>query len=270
MTELTVMTFNVKRNLFQFGRYAWSKRCHLVAQVIRTLQPDIMGTQELTQGPLGDLQRLLPEYDYLGVGRGGGGKGEYTAIFYRKDRFNLMAQETFWLSRTPKHPSRDWTTPFPRICTWCELAPKDAPERPIRIYNTHLDHLSYFARIHGLRLIRQEIFARYQMAPGPVVLMGDFNASPTSKTLRKWTMENLELHDPELELLNSYNILLREAPETPLGRSYHGFHGKVTGKPIDYIFTSKDVTLQEVKIQREKVEDTFPSDHYPVVACIEY
>ncbi len=269
MTELTVMTFNMKRSVFKFGRHAWNRREPLVAQMVRRLEPDILGTQELTRSSLADLCRLLPEYSYAGIGRGGGAKGEYTAIFYRTDRFDLLSYETFWLSRTPNRPSRDATAFFARTCTWCELAQKEDPERPLRVYNTHLDHISYFARVRGLGLIAQEIFKRYEEAPGPVVLMGDFNAAPNSKTLKKWAGSTLR-EDGNTYLLNSYNVLAQMAPEQSLGRSYHGWRDKAGGKPIDYIFTTKDVVLKKVDILRDKVGDAFPSDHYPVLAKIEY
>ena len=54
-----------------------------------------------------------------------------------------------------------------------------------------------------------------------------------------------------------------------VGRSYHGFTGKTRGKPIDYIFTSRDLTLRQVELRREGNEGQFPSDHYPVVARVE-
>ncbi|MEG0753601.1 MAG: endonuclease/exonuclease/phosphatase family protein, partial [Angelakisella sp.] len=111
----------MKRNYFSFGKNSWEKRAALVAQVIRQNSPDIMGTQELTTVSLSDMQRLLPEYSYVGQGRGGGMNGEFSAIFYRRDRFTLMQDETFWLSQTPEHPSRAWFALFPRICTTCRL-----------------------------------------------------------------------------------------------------------------------------------------------------
>ena len=192
METITVMSFNMKRDLFPFGSHTWHKRAAQVADLIRQVAPDILGTQELTEGPLGDMERLLPQYRWVGEGRGGGRKGEYTAIFFRQDKFRLMSQQTFWLSPTPDRPSRDWTTPFPRVCTWCELQPVDSPEKPVRVYNTHLDHISYFARVRGLREILRHISTRYQQAPGPVLLMGDFNATPTSQTLRRWIAADLE------------------------------------------------------------------------------
>ena len=265
METITVMSFNMKRDLFPFGSHTWHKRAAQVADLIRQVAPDILGTQELTEGPLGDMERLLPQYRWVGEGRGGGRKGEYTAIFFRQDKFRLMSQQTFWLSPTPDRPSRDWTTPFPRVCTWCELQPVDSPEKPVRVYNTHLDHISYFARVRGLREILRHISARYQQAPGPVLLMGDFNATPTSQTLRRWIAADLEQSAGLMR--DSYWSILQRGDE--VGRSYHGFTGKTRGKPIDYIFTSRDLTLRQVELRREGNEGQFPSDPSPVVARVE-
>ena len=54
-----------------------------------------------------------------------------------------------------------------------------------------------------------------------------------------------------------------------IGRSYHGFSGKTKGEPIDYIFTSRDLVLREVRLHQEQISGGFPSDHYPVVAQVE-
>lgn len=261
--SIKVMSFNMKRNYLSVGKNRWENRAALVAKVILEQRPDILGTQELTSVSLGDLQRLLPDYAYVGQGRGGGDEGEYTAIFYRRDRFRLVAQRTFWLSPTPDVPSRGWLALFPRICTTCILAFADS-DQLLHIYNTHLDHISYFARLEGLKLILREILdSQKQYGQQPVVLMGDFNATPGSRTLRRWQqyMES----DPDIASLdNSYNLLLG-TPQT-LGRSYHGFRGAVEGHPIDYIFTSKSLCPQAVEIHRSAYSSRFPSDHYPVVA----
>ena len=66
---------------------------------------------------------------------------------------------------------------------------------------------------------------------------------------------------------DSYWSILQRGDE--VGRSYHGFTGKTRGKPIDYIFTSRDLTLRQVELRREGNEGQFPSDHYPVVAQVE-
>lgn len=262
---IKVMSFNMKRNYFSFGKNSWEKRAALVAQVIRQNSPDIMGTQELTTVSLSDMQRLLPEYSYVGQGRGGGMNGEFSAIFFRTERFTLLHDETFWLSQTPDTPSRGWLALFPRICTACRLATKDGSGTVLRVYNTHLDHISYLARINGLKLIVKHVLEHQNSdKPTPVVLMGDFNATPNSKTLRAW-QNSLLGSEQWAPTNNSYNMLLQNSP-AELGRSYHGFRGTVTGMPIDYIFTSKDISLRAVEIRRDNFSSRFPSDHYPVIA----
>lgn len=262
---ITVMSFNMKRNYLSFGKNCWEKRAALVAQVIRQSHPDILGTQELTTASLGDLERLLPEYRVVGQGRGGGTFGEFSAVFFLRERFRLVSDQTFWLSATPERPSRGWLALFPRICTTCRLVLAENPAITLQVYNTHLDHISYLARVNGLKLIIRQIFENELLyGKTPVVLMGDFNATPASKTLRSLELRLTEVYPLE----NSYNQLLQNG-SSPIGRSYHGFHGAVDGNPIDYIFTSKDIVPRAVSIQRDRVDSAFPSDHYPVVAQLE-
>lgn len=265
MSGITVMSFNMKRDLLPFGSHSWRNRAEAAAGLIREADPDILGTQELTEAALKDMERLLPQYQWVGEGRGGGTKGEYTAIFFRKERFLPLEHRTFWLSKTPERPSRDRTTPFPRICTWCDLRLIHQPERTLRVYNTHLDHISYFARVRGLREILRRISSRYREDPGPVLLMGDFNATPDSRTLRRWIAADLRQSAGLMR--DSYWALLQRGEE--IGCSHHRFTGRVKGAPIDYIFTSREVTVRSVEILRERREQGFPSDHYPVVAKLE-
>lgn len=265
MSAITVMSFNLKRDLLPFGPHTWQKRAAEAAGLILEAKPDILGTQELTEAALGDLERLLPQYQWVGEGRGGGSKGEYTAIFFLRERFRLVEHQTFWLSRTPERPSRDRTTPFPRICTWCEIQPVDQPEKTLRVYNTHLDHISYFARVRGLREILRRISSQYRKDPGPVLLMGDFNATPNSRTLRRWIAADLE--ESAGLMRDCYWALLQQEQE--IGCSHHGFTGRVKGAPIDYIFASRELTVSQVEILRRRRETGFPSDHYPVAARME-
>ena len=137
--------------------------------------------------------------------------------------------------------------------------------RWVLVYNTHLDHISYFARVRGLRQILRRISVRYGEAPGPVILMGDFNATPQSRTLRRWIAA--DLRESAGLMRDSYWGILQRGDE--VGRSYHGFTGKTRGEPIDYIFTSRDLLLREVELRRDHPMEGFPSDHYPVVAQVE-
>ena len=266
MAAICLMSFNMKRNYFSFGQHCWEKRAGLLARLIKEAAPDVIGTQELTEASLSDMLRLLPEYDAVGEGRGGGRLGEFTAVFFRRDRFLLRDSRTFWLSATPERPSRGWLAVFPRTCTRCTLALAEAPDKLLRIYNTHLDHVSYLARINGLRLIFRTIQEDQRLLKTPLALTGDFNATPTSRTLRKWIGELAASKEAET-LRDSYRLMFRQ--EEGPGRSYHGFRGMCVGQPIDYIFTSRDLSLQGLEIRRDQVEGAFPSDHYPIIARLE-
>lgn len=57
---------------------------------------DIFGTQEVLVDQLHDMQRRMPEYATLGVGRYDGKEaGEDSAIFYKKARLKLLDTPDF-------------------------------------------------------------------------------------------------------------------------------------------------------------------------------
>jgi len=59
----------------------------------------------------------------IGAGRDDGKtKGEYSAILYRRERFEVEQGGTFWLSDTPEVPgSITWGNACTRICTWARF-----------------------------------------------------------------------------------------------------------------------------------------------------
>lgn len=262
MKQLKVMSFNLKRNYFSGGSRCFYKRKEAIREVICKYNPDIIGTQELTSKSLKEMEAVLTEYHCVGNGRGGGNKGEYTAIFYKKSKFTLHEEYTFWLSPTPDRPSRAWLAFFPRICTTCVLTFKDEPSESIRLFNTHLDHISYLARLKGLELITHIIQQSNKEDNTPTLVMGDFNATPTSKTMRDW--QKKLVNKGKVKLQSTYNKLENRVSS----RSYHGFVGKTKGSPIDYIFVTENIEIEEVQICRDQIEGYFPSDHYPVLATI--
>ena len=65
----------------------WTTRCKVICDQVNFEDPDIFGAQEVLHAQLDDMLGALDGYDYIGVGRDNGKKkGEYAAIFYKKDR----------------------------------------------------------------------------------------------------------------------------------------------------------------------------------------
>src|SRR5689334_21412331 len=99
---LKVMTFNLR--YAQKGAQppdAWAHRRPIMRECIRQTPPDVIGTQEGLYPQLKDFAADQPDYDWIGLGRDGGSKGEFMAVFYRRARLEPLEFDHFWLSDTP-------------------------------------------------------------------------------------------------------------------------------------------------------------------------
>ena len=120
-------TYNI-RNANQSDSLAgngWGQRYPYIVQQVQFYGFDVFGTQEGKYHQLQDMKQALPNYDYIGVGRDDGKQaGEYSAIFYRTDKFELLDHGDFWLSTEEDHPNKGWDAVLPRICSWGEFRDK--------------------------------------------------------------------------------------------------------------------------------------------------
>lgn len=252
---LRVMSYNIRFNNPGDGVHAWPLRADRVANLIRYHNPDLFGLQEALIGQNEDLATRLPHYAWFGVGRDdGAAAGEGTPIFYRRDRFALLDQGTFWLSETPAvTASKSWDAAITRIATWGRFVDRSTGRRFL-LLNTHFDHVGQTAREHSARLIRQRLAALGQ--GDPVVVTGDFNVTPDNPA---YTTMTTELGDARLR-----------AAEPPHGPedTFFGFtvERDVPGRRIDYVFTSPGVRSLRYATLTDQYYGHYPSDHLPVVA----
>ncbi|EES74408.1 endonuclease/exonuclease/phosphatase family protein [Paenibacillus sp. MB22_1] len=249
-----IMTFNLRLNVASDGENAWPYRTKAVAEVIKRHDADIIGIQEGLHDMLTDLEPLLPEYAWIGEGREGGNKGEYAAILYKKKNWTVGKAGHFSLSETPEElGARSWSTSHPRMCTWVTFKSQTGAE--FAAFNTHLDHISEEAQQKGMELIRERMKEFRTQTGLPVVLTGDFNVEPANAVITGLEQEGYR---------NAYSVLQQEKKE--VGATVHHFLGGESGEPIDYIFVSPDLQIQNVRVDRELYEGRYPSDHYPVIA----
>ena len=99
LLDFKVMTFNIRYGSADDGENNWNNRKTILFGVIRDFNPDLFGMQEVLNFQLDELKGEFQNYSTVGVGRDDGKtKGEYSPIFFSKDRFILDTTETFWYS----------------------------------------------------------------------------------------------------------------------------------------------------------------------------
>lgn len=254
---LEVMTYNLRYDNPSDAPNHWENRRAYLCSQLRFHAPDVFGVQEGLKHQLDQIDGSLSDYAYVGVGRDDGRtKGEYSAIFYQKEKLELREQGTFWLSRTPDKPSRDWDAALPRICTYARFRLKDSGKE-FFIFNTHFDHKGKEARRKSAELILDKM-DRLNSRGLPVVLMGDFNLQPESQAIQSIASRMTDTH-----------LAAGDRAHGP-GGTFNGFNtGSAATARIDYIFVSPaDWVVIRSGILSDAFEGRFPSDHFPVLATL--
>lgn len=282
---MVVATFNIRNanGGDSISGNGWGQRCPYIAQLVQFHGFEIFGTQEGKYHQLQDLKAAMPGYDYIGVGRDDGKQaGEFSAIFYKTDRFEVLEHGDFWLSPETDHPNKGWDAALPRICTWGKFKEKNSGFEFI-YFNLHMDHIGVQARSESAKLILQKV--KEQPSHIPVILSGDFNVDQTN--------ESYALLNNSGVMRDAYEMAdLRYAPNG----TFNGFHpDRMTTSRIDHIFLSDDFQVLKYgiltdtyrtpvkesaekekngnfpkEVSMQKYEARMPSDHFPVMIVVEF
>ncbi len=270
--DLHVVTFNVRYDNPNDGSNRWEVRIPIIESYFVNENPDVIGMQEVLHNQVNDLLNIMPGYSYVGTGRDDGKQGgEYSPIFYRKDKFNLLENSQFWLSETPEVPgSIGWDAAITRIVTWAKLEQK-ATGKTFYFFNTHFDHRGVKAREISPHLFSEKITEIAGNAP--VIATGDFNIRKNHTTLGSGLYDNLiEIFESNNSLINS--LFISESPVTTAGATSNGFReewkvGEI-GDAIDYIFVNKHFEVKLYRVDRIMEDNVFISDHWPVVSVLNF
>ena len=257
--KLKLITYNIRLDVASDGENSWSNRKEYLCSQLAFYEPDVFGIQEALPNQVTDISTMLPKYNYVGIGRNGIGKGESSNIFFKKDRFKVLKQNTFWLSETPEIISKGWDAALNRICTYVLLTDKKT-KQTFWVFNTHLDHMGILARTNSIHLILSKI-AELNIKKHPVFFMGDFNSEPTEQ----------RIIDLKKEMLDSRDIS-EEKPFGPSG-TFNAFkHNETVEKRIDYIFLSKEsnIKVEKYAVISDSKDLKYPSDHLPVYVEINF
>lgn len=262
--ELTVASYNIRYNNADDIKNGngWQKRLPHLSRLIQYHDFDIFGSQEGLYDQLQDLKRELPEFDYIGIGRDDGEQaGEHSAIFYKRDKFDLLKSGNFWLSEDTTKPNMGWDAVCIRICTWGEFQEKSSGKK-FYFFNLHADHVGIEAQKEGAKLILSKI---KEMTNGePVILTGDFNVDQANESYI---------------LLNTSGILKDPYDLSPVkyvnNGTFNAFNlNRKTEARIDHIFLTSHFGVKRYGILTDIYWDNdgtprIPSDHYPIVVKVD-
>ena len=263
-----VMSFNIRYGTANDGQNRWENRREMVSDVLRKYQPAVVGLQEALRFQIDQIRQALPKYGQIGVGRDDGKtKGEYSAILYCTDRFEVDESGTFWLSDTPQVPgSITWGNACTRICTWARLVEKKSG-KAFYAFNLHLDHVSQPSREKSVVLLTQRILGRKY--PDAFVVTGDFNAGENNpailylKGVKSLSGDHGGESKNPVAMVDTFRVLHPDAAEVG---TFNAFEGRRTGEKIDYVFTTLPVEVLEAEILHDSVDGRYPSDHFAVTA----
>ena len=252
---LRIATYNVRYDNPNDAPNTWENRLPVIAELVQFHDFDIFGGQELMFHQLEGLAGKLPGYSWFGVGREDGEKkGEFSAVLYKKDKFKLIRNGTFWLSPTPEKPSQGWDAALRRVCSWGEFEEKGSKLKFL-FFNTHFDHVGVQARLESAKLILEQI--KKIAGSAPVVLTGDFN---------------FDQHNEGFSILNgsdlkdSYGLA---AIRMANNGTFNSFDiNTKTDRRIDHIFVSPHFDVQRYGILTDSYQAKFPSDHFPVLVVV--
>ncbi|MFJ3670671.1 endonuclease/exonuclease/phosphatase family protein [Streptomyces sp. NPDC090106] len=236
---------------------SWASRRPVMRELLRQEAPTFLGTQEGLHQQLLDIEEDLgPDYDWIGTGRLGGSHDEAMAVFFDTARVTPLEHDTFWLSDTPRTiGSNTWGARYPRIVTWIRFRDR-ADEREFYVLNTHLDHVSQYARERSAQMILDTI-AGFD-ASLPIVVTGDFNAPAHDNRAYDILVGS--------GLVDAWDAAAERSPEYA---TFHGYRPLTHDGPrIDWILTTPKVTVHRAAMNTFALNGQFPSDHLPVQATL--
>jgi endonuclease/exonuclease/phosphatase family metal-dependent hydrolase len=269
MHSFRVMTFNIRCDTIDDGPHTWVNRRPLVIQTIRDHDPDLLGVQEATRNQWTAIAAALPPSASFGLAEVTPleADSDIPAGFVRSARFEVLESGLFWLSDTPEDAGsitwpNDWGA---RMCCWARLQDRKVDRRLI-FACTHVD-TNAGGWLPSARVLHTELD---RIAAGmAIVLVGDFNCAAGSAAHQYLTASGryrdawneAGLSDEGVETFNGFSADTRLPIDE--GRSNWNYR-------IDWILVRGGITCISATSDHRTDGGLFPSDHYPVIAQLEW
>ena len=280
---MVVCTFNV-RKVEPTDPYPWEVRKAAIKKFLDTVKPDLVGLQEIRMESSNWFSSYSDDYGYFDVSRDSqdgisvsahGGNHEGIGVLYRKDRFDLVLSDFFWLDENPyvlpsghldsegKTRYGSWDSGNRRITLIVVLKDKRHENSFVYFFPTHYDNYSEEARRKGAELMVSQMksLCNVDDLKGADVVffhVGDLN-TPSDGGL--------------IDILNDNLYYARTfAGGSDVNTETNNRFGTGRGSIIDHIYYGgKSVKPVRYWVDRTVYEGVqFISDHYPVLFQWEY
>ena len=232
--EYTVMSFNLMYN------NPYQDLAPALVQ-IRESAPDILGVQECTEHFYDVLCKALGnEYGVVGEINDTSWQNWRNAIFYRKDKFELIETKTQWLSTTPSIMSKLGVAEQYRILTYAVLKDKETGKTFVHC-NTHMGFGAEERPMQYNILVKLLSKLDY-----PMLITGDFNVDPSYEYYAQ--MNSAGYQSAHEMTSNNDNV------------------PTLNTSMIDFCFVTPDtINVTSHRVLEELVDGKDTSDHNPVV-----
>lgn len=252
--NISIMSYNIRQDTaFDSNERDWGYRKEYLINHIKEQSPDILCMQEVQKKQNNDLVSALEDYDIVWYSRKVDESQEGLSIAYKKDVYELVSKDMFWLSETPNQESKGFGAGFLRICVHAVLRHKEL-QKNLSVYSVHLEVTSEKARKSEIAMIIDRINADENYA----IVCGDFNTTKESESYQM--------------ISNVMNSVQYYAPYTDDGITYQDYGGNMVSfdDPIDFIFVDKNIFSYKFDILDEHKEidgkSVYYSDHYAIKA----
>ena len=269
-TPIVVVTFNVLCSFCNPSEYdPWEDRLAYFTDIFNRWDPDLIGLQELIwASEVEEMVALRPGYAALHFHDD---EGEFlkdypdSMILYREDRFELVENGFYWLSETPDVPwSGGWTeAQLWRLVAWAQLRQK-SDGREFYFASTHVDNNSPNQEMSAPVILERTAGYAERM---PVIVVGDFNSKPGSEaytTLTKGVGGEGFRFINAFDIARDWSVETNQDPAPPYD----------VDSRIDHIFLDGGAGwacprwIVDMYVYGEN--DRYPSDHYAIVAELEF
>ncbi len=245
-----IMSYNVRTIAVEdTNERHWSVRSKLVINQINSTSPDVIGFQEFTLlHGLSLTEGLGNEYESITNFRKGASEG--LMFMFKKERFELVEKNCYWLSETPEMQSIGWDASIERIAQVITLKDKQTGKQ-FTFINNHFDHKGSIAQLESAKLI-----TTWLNQETPNFIFGDFNVEEDSA--------------PYNELKKSLSNVKEVASVTMDSVTYNAYGDKDRENVIDHMFFNGSVIADKYSVLTDMTDGVYHSDHFPLLCIFSY